>query len=407
MPTIVVPELGESITEATLGRWLKQPGELVAMGEPVAELETDKVNLEVTAPASGRLAKQIHQEGDTVQPGEVLGELEPADVPTAPAEPPAGTAPPPTQGPIPAPRATPDVRRLAKEYGVDLKAAPAHRGRVTHEDLERLAAERAEPSTPAPGAATPTTPATAAPNPPVEAPGQGGPVVRERLSRRRLTIARRLVAAQHEAAMLTTFNQVDLSRIQEIRRRRQAQFEARHGVRLGLMSFFTKAAVGALKAFPRLNAEIDLERGELILKQYYDIGIAVATEGGLVVPVVRAADRLTFAGIEREIARLAEAARSGRLSLDDLAGGTFTITNGGVFGSLFSTPILNPPQVGILGMHAIEERPVAVDGQVVIRPMMYLALTYDHRVVDGAEAVQFLRRIKELLEDPESLLLEG
>lgn len=403
MPTIVVPELGESITEATLGRWLKQPGELVSMGEPVAELETDKVNLEVTAPASGRLAKQIHQEGDTVQPGEVLGELEPAEVPTAPAEQPAAAAP----SPAPSPRATPDVRRLAKEYGVDLKAAPAHRGRVTHEDLERLATGRAEPSAPAPDPATPTSPAAPAPPPPVDAPVQEGPVVRERLSRRRLTIARRLVAAQHEAAMLTTFNQVDLSQVQEIRRRRQTQFEARHGVRLGLMSFFTKAAVGALKAFPRLNAEIDLERGELILKQYYDIGIAVATEGGLVVPVVRGADRLTFAGIEREIARLAEAARNGSLRLDDLAGGTFTITNGGVFGSLFSTPILNPPQVGILGMHAIEERPVAVDGQVVIRPMMYLALTYDHRVVDGAEAVQFLRRIKELLEDPESLLLEG
>jgi 2-oxoglutarate dehydrogenase E2 component (dihydrolipoamide succinyltransferase) len=245
----------------------------------------------------------------------------------------------------------------------------------------------------------PATPAARA------APPSARPEERQRLSRRRLTIARRLVEAQQTAALLTTFNEIDLSAVMELRARRRDAFKERHGVSLGFMSFFTRAVVGALKAFPAINAELDGE--ELVLKQYYDIGVAVSTDEGLVVPVLRDADRLTFAGIEQEIARLAQRARDRQLALDDLQGGTFTITNGGVFGSLLSTPILNPPQVGILGMHKIEERPVALKGEVVVRPMMYVALTYDHRVVDGREAVSFLVRVKELIESPETLLLEG
>ncbi|MBX5467092.1 MAG: 2-oxoglutarate dehydrogenase complex dihydrolipoyllysine-residue succinyltransferase [Firmicutes bacterium] len=393
MHAITVPELGESVTEATVGRWLKAPGDVVQAGEAVVELETDKVSLEVAAPAAGRLTQIVQESGATVHPGDTLGTIEAEAVAPAP---PAATPPPepPAPSDSPPPRATPDVRRQARAHGLDLEALPTRRGRVTHDDLAQ-ALRRSEP---APTVAPPPAPSQGER-------GQMGEETRLRLSRRRLTIARRLVAMTQQAALLTTFNQVDLSAVQALRHRRGEEFQQRHGVRLGLMSFFTKAAVGALKAFPALNAELDGE--ELVLKHYYDIGIAVATDQGLVVPVVRGADRLNFAELERAIARLAQAARENRLTLEDLQGGTFTITNGGVFGSLFSTPIPNPPQVGILGMHAIEERPVAINGQVVVRPMMYLALTYDHRVIDGQDAVQFLRRIKELIEDPERLLLEG
>jgi 2-oxoglutarate dehydrogenase E2 component (dihydrolipoamide succinyltransferase) len=327
---------------------------------------------------------------------------------------------------------------MAEEYGVDLTrvrgTGPA--GRVTHDDVSTyLGAANANgasaPIQPQGQSQTQTLPAVPPQQQPIPTPAPAGPTQaataltpfgqpaapsafsytatrgeeRIRMSRRRQTIARRLVEAQHTAAMLTTFNEVDMSAVMELRKRRRDAFKERHGVGLGFMSFFTKAVIGALKQYPRLNAEI--QGDEIVLKQYYDIGIAVSTDEGLVVPVIRDADRLSFAAIERDIAELAEKARDRRLSLEDLQGGSFTITNGGVFGSLLSTPILNGPQVGILGMHKIEERPIALNGQVVIHPMMYLAVSYDHRIVDGAEAVGFLVRIKELLEDPETLLLEG
>jgi 2-oxoglutarate dehydrogenase E2 component (dihydrolipoamide succinyltransferase) len=391
---IRVPPLGESIYEATVGRWLKAAGEPVSRGEPLVELETDKVNVEVAAEADGVLASIAQPPGSVVGIGDLLGSI--AEGTAAPVAATEHVTPAAGQG---AP-ATPLARRLAEERQIDLTGVQGSgaRGRITREDVERLTAD-GQPAAPA-----------AAPAPPPTLPlaPAAGPDRREervRLSRRRQTIARRLVEAQRTAAMLTTFNEVDMSAVMAIRARRRDAFKERHGVGLGLMSFFTRAVVGALKAFPRLNAEI--QGDEMVLKHYYDIGIAVAAEEGLVVPVVRDADRKTFAEIEREIADLAQKARSNTLSLADLQGGTFTITNGGVFGSLLSTPILNAPQVGILGMHRIQERPVALNGEVVIRPMMYLALSYDHRLVDGSEAVRFLVRVKELIEDPEALLLEG
>ena len=391
---IRVPPLGESIYEATVGRWLKAAGEPVSRGEPLVELETDKVNVEVAAEADGVLASIAQPPGSVVGIGDLLGSI--AEGTAAPVAATEHVTPAAGQG---AP-ATPLARRLAEERQIDLTGVQGSgaRGRITREDVERLTADgqpAAPAAAPAPPPALPLAPAA-------------GPDRREervRLSRRRQTIARRLVEAQRTAAMLTTFNEVDMSAVMAIRARRRDAFKERHGVGLGLMSFFTRAVVGALKAFPRLNAEI--QGDEMVLKHYYDIGIAVAAEEGLVVPVVRDADRKTFAEIERAIADLAQKARSNTLSLADLQGGTFTITNGGVFGSLLSTPILNAPQVGILGMHRIQERPVALNGEVVIRPMMYLALSYDHRLVDGSEAVRFLVRVKELIEDPEALLLEG
>jgi 2-oxoglutarate dehydrogenase E2 component (dihydrolipoamide succinyltransferase) len=389
---IRVPPLGESIYEATVGRWLKAAGEPVSRGEPLVELETDKVNVEVAAEADGVLASIAQPPGSVVGIGDLLGSI--AEGTAAPVAATEHVTPAAGQG---AP-ATPLARRLAEERQIDLTSVQGSgaRGRITREDVERLTAD-GQPAAPA-----------AAPAPPPTLPlaPAAGPDRREervRLSRRRQTIARRLVEAQRTAAMLTTFNEVDMSAVMAIRARRRDAFKERHGIGLGLMSFFTRAVVGALKAFPRLNAEI--QGDEMVLKHYYDIGIAVAAEEGLVVPVVRDADRKTFAEIEREIADLAQKARSNTLSLADLQGGTFTITNGGVFGSLLSTPILNAPQVGILGMHRIQERPVALNGEVVIRPMMYLALSYDHRLVDGSEAVRFLVRVKELIEDPEALLL--
>lgn len=421
---ITVPPLGESIVEATVGRWSKSPGEAVTQGEPVVELETDKVNMEVAAPESGVLQEVVAPEGTTVEVGAVLGRLDATSVTSADAAEPApvraaevtaaGTTSGRgalTSGDNGNGRATPVARRMAEEHGLNLTeirgSGPG--GRVRQEDvaavLERQSATpAAEPVNRQPAAARSSSPAEPVRTPTVATDGQR-PEEHVRMSRRRLTIANRLVEAQHTAAMLTTFNEVDMTAIMVVRKRRRESFKERHGVGLGYMSFFTKAVVGALKAQPRLNAEI--QGDEMILKYYYDIGVAVSTEGGLVVPVVHDADRLSFAEIERQIADLATRARDGSLTLSELQGGTFTITNGGIFGSLLSTPILNYPQVGILGMHKIQERPVAVDGQVVIRPMMYVALSYDHRIVDGSEAVRFLVRVKELLEDPETLLLEG
>lgn len=420
---IKVPALGESIVEATVARWLKREGEAVTAGEPVVELETDKVNLEVAADHTGLLGTILCAEGKTVGIGDILGTI----LPGTAAVPPPPAAPTPTA--IPAEEngtsvsATPTAQKVAAEHGVDLKglSGSGPGGRITKEDVLRnvtpppIAVVEAPPPPPAapavPAAPRPTPtpvavatrPAPAAPLPP--AAPNGRREERQRLSRRRQTIARRLVEAQQTAAMLTTFNEVDMSSVMELRRRRKDSFKERHGVNLGFMSFFTRAVVGALKAFPMVNAE--MQGDEVVLKHYYDIGVAVGVEEGLVVPVVRDADQKSFAALEREIADLARKAREGSLTLAELQGGTFTITNGGVYGSLMSTPILNTPQVGILGMHKIEERPVVVAGQIVIRPMMYLALSYDHRLIDGGTAVRFLVRIKELIEDPEALLLEG
>ena len=449
---IRVPPLGESLVDAVVGQWLKGEGDTVSRGETVVELETDKVNLDVTAPDDGVLAKIDRAEGEVVKVGDLLGMVGDA---AAGAGAPRGEAPteqvldiddergdepvptrveaqqvpsqaPAPQQPTPQPmaadngsgRAAPAVRLLAEEHGVDLASLPGTGpgGRVTREDVLSAAssARQAATATPTQPTAQPTSQPTQAPVPQPAVQSQPQPMAaqvadpreeRVRMSRRRQTIAARLVEAQQTAAMLTTFNEVDMTAIMELRAQRKAAFTERHGVGLGFMSFFTKAVVGALKAFPRVNAEI--QGDEMVLKRYYDIGIAVGAEEGLVVPVVRDADHKTFAEIEREIGELAKKAKDGTLALSDLTGGTFTITNGGIFGSLLSTPILNTPQVGILGMHSIQQRPIAKDGEVVIRPMMYIALSYDHRLVDGREAVQFLVRVKELAEDPTSLLLEG
>jgi 2-oxoglutarate dehydrogenase E2 component (dihydrolipoamide succinyltransferase) len=390
-----VPTLGESVVEATVGSWLKHEGEPVEAGESLVQLETEKVNVDVAADQSGVLGRIQASEGQTVHPGDVLATIE--EGARAEAEP----APVPQPQEVERPHASPVARRMAEEHNVDLSQiqGTGTGGRVTREDVERVLqpAARTEPGPP------PAAPAPAPTPAPPSVDGQRGET-RIRMSRRRQTIANRLLEAQRTAAMLTTFNEADMTAIMDIRARRREAFQKRYGIGLGFMSFFTKAAIGALKAFPNVNAEI---RGdEIIQKTYYDIGVAVGAEGGLVVPVVRDADRKSFAELEREIAELAQKARDNTLTLEDLRGGTFTITNGGVFGSLLSTPILSPPQVGILGMHKIQPRPVAMDGQVVIRPMMYLALTYDHRIVDGREAVQFLVRVKELVEDPSALLLE-
>ncbi|MDQ2715227.1 MAG: 2-oxoglutarate dehydrogenase complex dihydrolipoyllysine-residue succinyltransferase [Chloroflexota bacterium] len=439
--------LGESVVEATVARWLKGEGEPVQHGDVLVELETDKVNVEVTAEQDGTLRKIVKQEGEVVGVNEVLGMIgeqqatatspdaaAKASAPTEVEEPPhqseeARVAPVETHQSEEATTGadgrrspSPLARRIAAEHNVDLsqvKVDSPH-GRVTRDDVmhyleqqgqppvaEQAAIATAEPAVAAPQTQPAARPAVA-PSPAPAPQASGQPTRREervRLSRRRQTIAQRLVETQRAAAMLTTFNEIDMSAILDVRARRKEAFKERHTVSLGFMSFFTRAVVGALKAFPRLNAEI--QGNEMLLKYYYDIGIAVGAEEGLVVPVVRDADRKRFAEIEREIAALAKRVRDNTLTLAELQGGTFTITNGGVFGSLLSTPILNGPQVGILGMHKIEQRPVAINGQVVIRPMMYVALSYDHRIVDGREAVQFLVRVKELLEDPETLLLEG
>jgi 2-oxoglutarate dehydrogenase E2 component (dihydrolipoamide succinyltransferase) len=428
---IVVPELGESVIEATVAQWLKQEGDRVAAGDTVLELDTDKVTLEVAATQDGVMGRIQRQPGEPVKAGDVLGTIEGAGGAAA-AKPAAGqlladearpastpgsgeqAAPPPAKE-----RVTPVARRMAQEHAVDLgEVKPGDGGRVTKGDVQRyLEQETATPSAapaasaPAPAPAPAAKPAPTAPPPatPPAAPAapmpSDGREERKRMSLRRQTIARRLLEAQNTAAMLTTFNEVDMHAVMALRARRKESFKAKYGVSLGLSSFFVKAAVGALKAFPELNAEI--QGTEIVLKRYYDIGIAVGAAEGLVVPVLRDAERMSFAQVERAVRDYAAQAEAGKLSIEALRGGTFTITNGGVFGSLLSTPILNPPQVGILGLHAIKDRPVVVEGEIRVRPMMYVALTYDHRIVDGREAVQFLVRVKELVEDPESLLLEG
>lgn len=418
---IKVPEMGESVIEATVGRWLKKEGDPVAVGEAVVEIETDKVNLEVGAEKAGVLSKIQRQKGEDVRVGDVLGVIEEAPqdatskratqearkVEAPEAKPQETRAPTPqlAQAPTAAVEAsaTPVAKRMADELHVDLSEVKASGpgGRVTKEDVQRHVEGR-EPQ-PAKIQAE-----TAPPQPQAQLPRSVDGARREervRMSRRRRTIARRLVEAQHNAAMLTTFNEIDMGAVMELRERHKEGFKQRYGVSLGISSFFVKAAIGALKAFPRLNAEIDGD--DMILKHYYDIGVAIGAEEGLVVPVLRDADRMSFAEIEKKIKDFAQQARDGSLSLEDLRGGTFTITNGGVYGSLMSTPILNPPQVGILGLHKIADRPVVYKGQIVARPMMYVALSYDHRIVDGQEAVQFLVRVKELVEDPASLLIEA
>jgi 2-oxoglutarate dehydrogenase E2 component (dihydrolipoamide succinyltransferase) len=410
---IRVPPLGESVVEATVGRWLKQEGQPVAQGEVVVELETDKINVEVAAPQAGTLSKVVKKEGDTVGLNELLAEMQPgegAPAVTAPAAAPAApaaaaaAAQPSAAAGAPA-QTSPAARAIAAEAGIDLAGVQGTgpNARVTKQDA--VAAAAAAKVAPAPSAAPSAAPAAAPAAPAPAAPASGKAETRERMSRRRQTIARRLVEAQQGSASLTTFNEVDMSTVMKLRKERQDAFVKQHGIKLGFMSFFTKAVVGALKQFPRLNAEI--QGDEMVMKQHYDIGIAVGAEEGLVVPVMRDADKKGFAQIEKEIAELGTKARDGKLTLDELQGGTFTLTNGGIFGSMLSTPILNTPQVGILGMHNIVERPVAVNGQVEIRPIMYIALTYDHRIVDGSEAVRFLVAVKRMIEDPVNLLFEG
>jgi 2-oxoglutarate dehydrogenase E2 component (dihydrolipoamide succinyltransferase) len=436
---IRVPSLGESIVDAVIATWLKSEGDEVKQGEALVELETDKVNVEVSAEQSGVLQKILKQAGDVVTVGEVLGMVGKSDEVTPGVHQEAalskktperqssnGQQQPVSQTFDGQKSVSPLARRIADDHNIDLSQVTSHspHGRVTKDDVISYLEKTSQQQTPGLSMVTPQSKATDDTTTAISVettrkegpPGatipqtqiQSTPRGREErvpLSRRRQTIAQRLVEAQHAAAMLTTFNEIDLSAVMEVRARRKESFKERHGVSLGFMSFFTKAVVGALKAFPRLNAEI--QGNEMILKYYYDIGIAVGAEEGLVVPVLRDADRKSFAEIEGEIADLAKRARENKLTLAELQGGTFTITNGGVFGSLLSTPILNAPQVGILGMHKIEHRPVVVNGQIVIRSMMYVALSYDHRIVDGREAVQFLVKVKEFLEDPETLLLEG
>ncbi|HEY7766229.1 MAG TPA: 2-oxoglutarate dehydrogenase complex dihydrolipoyllysine-residue succinyltransferase [Aestuariivirgaceae bacterium] len=417
---IKVPALGESVTEATIARWFKKTGEPVKMDEPLVELETDKVTIEVPSPAGGVLESIAAQSGQTVKVGTVLGAIDSgkgAARPAAPAQAAPATARAEAAAPAPAakqgaesPQAglSPAVRKAVEEKKIDPARieGSGKDGRITKGDVLEFASRSAPAEAPRP-AAQPQAPSAGAPVPQARAPQpRSGELVEERvpLTRLRLTIARRLKEAQNTAAMLTTFNEVDLHQVMGLRSQYRDAFEKKHGVRLGFMGFFVKAVVQALREVPEVNAELDGE--DLVYKNYYHIGVAVGTDKGLVVPVLRDADRLSLAGIEREIANLGKRAREGALKLEDLQGGTFTVSNGGVYGSLMSTPILNVPQSGILGMHKIQDRPVVVDGQIVIRPMMYLALTYDHRIVDGKEAVTFLVRVKESLEDPQRLILE-
>jgi 2-oxoglutarate dehydrogenase E2 component (dihydrolipoamide succinyltransferase) len=407
---IKVPTMGESVTEGTLANWLVKPGQQVAQDDPIAEIETDKVAIEVPAPAAGVISEQLIKQGDTVKIGTIIarmnagasGGASAAAAPVAaPAARPAAAAPAAAKANGPAAekvtdKVAPSVQRIATEAGINPADIPGagRGGRATKADAIRYVAESA--SAPA---AKPAAPAEARP------PRNLGPrEERVKMTRLRQTIARRLKDAQNSAAMLTTFNDVDMGHVMDLRKKYKDSFEKKHGVKLGFMGFFTKACVAALKEIPNVNAEID--GADIIYKNYYNMGVAVGTDKGLVVPVVRDADMMSLAEIEAEIGRLGALARDGKLAMDDLQGGTFTITNGGVYGSLMSTPILNPPQSGVLGMHRIENRPVAINNEVVIRPMMYLALSYDHRIVDGKEAVTFLVRVKEALEDPERLLLD-
>jgi 2-oxoglutarate dehydrogenase E2 component (dihydrolipoamide succinyltransferase) len=453
---IRVPSLGESVTEATVARWFKQVGDAVNADEPIVELETDKVTLEFNAPASGTLAEITVEEGGEVEVGALLGSISeeagadrPATARPAAAVDAAEESVPPTpdggdgrgNGPL-----SPAVRKLLDEHGLDPATIEPSgpKGNLTKGDVlaaiearqqgtegpAPAAAERARPAakpadqparaeptasaTPVASKAEPAAPAArpaAAPPPSRPAPSRpaavrpaGAREERVKMTRLRRRIAERLKEAQNTAAILTTYNEADMSAVMALRQRYRDGFEKKHGVRLGFMSFFVRASINALQAFPAVNAEIDGD--EIVYKRHYDVGVAVGTPSGLVVPVIRDADQLGFAEIEKTINELSARARDGQLAMEDLMGGTFTISNGGVYGSLMSSPILNPPQVGILGMHKIQERPVALNGEIVIRPMMYLALSYDHRIVDGREAVSFLVRVKECVEDPERLLLD-
>jgi len=416
---IRVPALGESVTEATIGKWFKKAGERVLADEPVVELETDKVTLEVNAPASGILTEIIAKDGETVAAGALLGQIGNGAATASPKDEakaePKPVAPPPAAPPAPAPAATaaaapaampasPAAAKIAADHGFDPLAVEGSgkRGQVLKGDvLDYIAKAPAPVPVPAP-----------VPPPPAPAPLPRIPVPalaeeheeRVPMTRLRQTIARRLKDAQNTAAMLTTFNEADMSGVMALRARYKDSFEKKHGTKLGFMGFFVKACVGALKEVPSVNAEID--GADVIYKNYYHLGVAVGTDKGLVVPVVRDCDQLSVAAIEKRIADLGQRARAGQLKIEEMQGGTFTITNGGVYGSLMSTPILNAPQSGILGMHKIQERPVAVGGKIEIRPMMYLALTYDHRLVDGKEAVTFLVRVKDALEEPARLVLD-
>ena len=408
---IKVPTLGESVSEATIAKWLKKAGDSVAADEPLVELETDKVSLEVGAPAAGVLSEILVEVGGDVAVGAVIGRIEAGGAPAAKAAAPkpeaaakaapAPAAPAPADAPAAgdgAAQAGPAARKLAAEKGLDLAtvAATGPKGNVTKGDVVTALADAAlsaaePPAAPAPAAAAPAT---------------RGREERVRMTRLRKRIAERLKEAQNTAAMLTTFNEVDMTATMEMRARYQDSFTKKHGIKLGFMGFFVKAAVEALKAYPAVNSEIDGD--EVVYKHHYDIGVAVSTEQGLVVPVVRDAELLSLADIEKKIGDLGKRARDGKLAMEDLTGGTFTITNGGVFGSMLSTPILNPPQVGILGMHATKQRAIVMpDGSIQARPVMYLALSYDHRIIDGREAVSFLVRVKECIESPERMLLDA
>lgn len=403
---IRVPTLGESVSEATIGKWFKKPGEAVKADEPLVELETDKVTLEVNAPAAGVLGEIAAKEGETVGVNALLGLITAGSGSAAAAAPKAETAAPaPVAKPAPAPAAQaaakaadsgPAVARLAAESGIDPASVPAtgKDGRVTKGDM--LAALASPPA----AAPAPAPAALRAPS----APDDDSREERVKMTKLRQTIARRLKEAQATAAMLTTFNEVDMSGVMALRNSYKDLFEKKHGVKLGFMGFFVKACVQALKEIPAVNAEID--GTDIIYKNYYHIGVAVGTDKGLVVPVVRDCDMLSIAGVEKTIGDFGKRARDGQLKIEEMQGGTFTISNGGVYGSLMSTPILNAPQSAILGMHKIQERPMAIGGQVVIRPMMYLALSYDHRIIDGKEAVTFLVRVKENLEDPARLVMD-
>jgi 2-oxoglutarate dehydrogenase E2 component (dihydrolipoamide succinyltransferase) len=410
---IRVPTLGESITEATVGKWFKQRGDAVKADEPLVELETDKVTLEVNAPGSGVLSEISVATGETVSIGALLGALSPASGSAAASPAPAKAE---ANGPAPTPKpaaattmpAAPSAAKIAAENGIDLSAVTGSgkRGQVLKGDVLQ---EIAKPEAPKPEAPKAPAPAIPVPMAPIalrapSAPDDAAREERVRLTKLRQTIARRLKDAQNTAAMLTTFNEVDMSEVMGMRARYKDAFEKKHGAKLGFMGFFVKACVQALKDVPAVNAEID--GADLVFKNYYHLGIAVGTDKGLVVPVVRDADRLSIAGIEKAIAGYGKRAREGTLKIEEMQGGTFTITNGGIYGSLMSTPILNAPQSGILGMHKIQDRPVAVGGKIEIRPMMYLAVSYDHRVVDGKEAVTFLVRVKVALEDPARLVLD-
>ena len=401
---IRVPTLGESVTEATIGTWFKKVGDAIATDEPIVELETDKVTIEVPAPAAGTLSEIIANEGDTVEVDALLGQIAEGEVAAAPAAAaPAAKEEPAEAAPAAAEKTSgtdmppaPAAAKMMAESNVsaDQVAGSGKRGQVLKGDvIDALAKGVAEPA--------PTAPAAA------RAPSSGEDEAREervKMTRLRQTIARRLKDAQNTAAMLTTYNEVDMTAVMDLRKKYKELFEKKHGVKLGFMGFFTMAVCHALKEIPAVNAEID--GTDIIYKNFCHVGVAVGTDKGLVVPVVRDADQRSIAGIEQEIGRLGLAARDGKLDMADMQGGTFTISNGGVYGSLMSSPILNAPQSGILGMHKIQERPVALGGEVVIRPMMYLALSYDHRIVDGKEAVTFLVRVKESLEDPERLVLD-